>query len=128
MATSFAHFRTPLQALILGCVLALTACASLPPPTAELNAAQQAVSRAADADADQYAPEDLARASTMLTQAQAAMAERREADARDLATRSAALAGLALARSREASTGAELEQRRAEIAELRQRLRMEDAQ
>ncbi|HRO25876.1 MAG TPA: DUF4398 domain-containing protein [Luteimonas sp.] len=109
-------------------MLALTACASLPPPTAELNAAQQAVSRAADADADQYAPEDLARASTMLTQAQAAMAERREADARDLATRSAALAGLALARSREASTGAELEQRRAEIAELRQRLRMEDAQ
>jgi len=128
MASSFAHFRTPLQALICGCVLALTACASLPPPTAELNAAQQAVSRAADADADQYAGEDLARARSLLAQAQGALAERREADARDLANRSSALAGLALARSREAATNAELEQRRAEIADLRQRLRLEDAQ
>jgi hypothetical protein len=127
MATSFAYFRTPAQALIVGCVLALTACASTPPPTGELNAAQQAVARASDADAEQYAPEDLQRARSLLTQAQAAMAERREAEARDLAVRSAALAGLAQARSRAAATDAELGQRRAEIADLRQRLRMEDA-
>ena len=128
MATSFAYFRTPLQALIAGCVLALTACASLPPPTAELNAAGQAVARAADADADQYAPEDLGQARAMLGQAQAAMAERRESEARDLATRAAELAELALARSRDATTSAQLARRRAEIGDLRQRLGMEDVQ
>lgn len=128
MAASFAQFRFALQALACGCVLALTACASTPPPTGELNAAQQAVSRAADADADQYAATDLSRARALLTQAQGAMAEGREAEARDLALRSAALGGLALARSREAATGAELEQRRAEIADLRQRLRLGDTQ
>ncbi|WP_238346078.1 DUF4398 domain-containing protein [Luteimonas saliphila] len=92
-----------------------------------MNTAQQAVSRAADADADQYAADELGRARSLLAQAQAAMAAGRESDARDLATRSAALAGLASARSREAATEAELGQRRAEIADLRQRLRMEDA-
>lgn len=125
MATSFAYFRTLLQALACGCVLALTACVSLPPPTAELNAAQQAVLAAADADADQYASDELSRARALLTQAQTALADRREGDARDLALRTTALAGLALARSREAVTGAELEQRRAEIAGLRQQLRLE---
>lgn len=128
MAISFAQFRFPLQALLFGCVLALTACASLPPPTGELSAAQQAVTRAADADADQFAAEDLARARSLLTQAQSAMAAGREGDARELALQSSALAGLALARSREAATGIELEQRRAEVADLRQRLRLEDSQ
>ena len=127
MAASFAQFRFALQALACGCVLALTACASTPPPTGELNAAQQAVSRAADADADQYAGADLTRARSLLTQAQGAMADGREAEARDLALRASALAGLARARSQEAATNAELEQRRAEIADLRQRLRLEDA-
>ncbi|TYT27117.1 DUF4398 domain-containing protein [Luteimonas viscosa] len=126
MPASFAQFRLALQALVCGCVLALTACASMPPPTAELNAAQQAVSRAADADADQYAADELQRARSLLTQAQAAMAAGRESEARDLATRADALAGLAAARSREAATDAELGQRRAEIADLRQRLRMEE--
>lgn len=128
MAASFAHFRFALQALVCGCVLALTACASTPPPTTELAAAQQAVSRAADADADQYAPQELARARSLLAQAQSAMAEGLSGDARDFALRAGAVAGLAQARSREATTNAELEQRRAEIAGLRQRLRMEDAQ
>ena len=125
MASSFAHFRTALQALVCGCVLALTACASLPPPTGEINAAQQAVARAADADAEHYAGEELARAQSLLTMAQAALAERRESDARDLGQRAAALADLAHARSREATTAAELEQRRAEVARLRGSLQME---
>ena len=127
MASSFAHFRTLMQASICGCVLALTACATLPPPTGELNAARQAVARADDADADQYAGADLARARGLLSQAQSAMAEGREQDARDLALRAAAAGDLAHARSREAASVAELEQRRAEIADLRQRLRMEDS-
>lgn len=127
MASSFAHFRTTLQALACGCVLALAACASLPPPTGEINAAQQAIARASDADAEHYASEELARAQSLLAMAQAALAERRETEARDLGQRAAALADLAHARSLEATVVAELEQRRAEVAGLRQRLQMEDA-
>lgn len=127
MATSFAYFRTTAQALVCGCVLALTACASTPPPTGELATARQAVSRASDAHAEQYAADELSRAGSLLAQAQAALADRREGEARDLALRSAALAELATARSREAAVRAELEQRRAEVADLQQRLRREDA-
>lgn len=126
MATSFAYFRTTLQALACGCVLALTACATTPPPTAELATARQAVSRASDAHAEQYAAAELARAASLLTQAQAAMANGKEGEARDLALRSAALAELATARSRGAVVGAELEQRRAEVTDLQQRLHRED--
>ena len=127
MASSFAHFRTALQALACGCVLALTACASLPPPTNDINAAQQALARASDADAEQYAADELARAQSLLALAQSALAERSESEARDLAQRAAALAGVAHARSREAVAMAELEQHRAEIARLRRSLGMEDA-
>ena len=110
-----------------GCVLALTACATTPPPTGELATARQSVSRAADADAQQYAPAELSRAGELLSQAQASMADGREAEARDLALRATALADLALARSRDAAARAELEQRRAEVADLRQRLQLENA-
>lgn len=126
MQPSFAQFRAFLQALACGCVLALTACASLPPPTGEINAAQQAVARAGDADADQYASADIRRARDALAAAQAAMAAGRETDARTLATRASALADLAHARSREAASQNELSQRRAELAQLRERLRLED--
>lgn len=126
MQPSFAQIRTVLQALACGCVLALTACASTPPPTGEINAAQQAVVRAGNADADQYAASELDRARSALSAAQSALAAGREQDARTLAVRAAALADLAHARSREANAQNELTQRRAEIANLRQRLRLED--
>lgn len=128
MRPSFAHLSTTLHALGCGLVLGLAGCATLPPPTAELSAAQAAVTRADGADADQYAPDDIARARGDLAQAQAAMAKGREADARSFALLAAAEADLANARSRETVTGNELNQRRAEIAELRRRLRMEDGQ
>ncbi|TWG89362.1 uncharacterized protein DUF4398 [Luteimonas sp. J16] len=122
MASSFAQFRGTLQALACGCVLALTSCASTPPPTGDINAAQQAVARASDADAEQYAADELARAQRLLAMAQAALAERREGESRDLARRAAALADLAHARSREAVVVAELGQRQAEVARLRDSL------
>src|SRR3546814_19682740 len=53
-ATSFAQIRSGLQVLAFATVLALTACASLPPPTAALATARQAVARAGAADADPY--------------------------------------------------------------------------
>jgi hypothetical protein len=126
MPSSFAHFQTRLHGACLVLALALAGCASLPPPTAELSAAQQAVARADAADAQQYAPQDLERARTALSRAQAAMAEGNERDARALATLSAASADLAGARSAHAQAEATLAQRRAEVGSLRQSLGMED--
>ena len=123
MTASFAQFRFLLPAAVL--VLA-SACASLPPPTSELAAAQQAVTRADGADADQYAAPDIGVARAALAQAQAEMARGREDAARRLALAAAADADLAHAKSREALALAELTQRRAELAELRQRLQTED--
>lgn len=78
--------------------------------------------RADDADADQYAPQDLNAARNALSGAQAALSQGKDEDARRLALTAAAEADLAFARSKEALTNAELDQRRAEIAELRRRL------
>lgn len=120
MPTSFAQIRLPLLAAVLAS--GLTACASTPPPTGELSAAQQAVMRADDADADQYAPQDLNAARSALSAAQAAMSQGKDEDARRMALTATAEADLAQARSRDAKTQAELNQRRAEIADLRRRL------
>lgn len=90
----------------------------------EMQVAQQAVERADRADADQYAPDLLASARQSLSAAQAASqggrSERRQAAV--LALRAAADADLARARSEEAVAQAQLGQRRAETAELQQRL------
>lgn len=126
MNTSFAYIRPLLQACCLASVLALGACASTPPPTEELAAARLSVTRAGDADADQYAPEDIAQARRALEQAQAAMGNQREREARTLALSAGALADLAHARALQATTESELAARRAEITTLRARLQGED--
>lgn len=126
MNTSFAYIRPLLQSVALAGVLALAGCASMPPPTEELSAAQLSVARAGDADADQYAPADIDQARMALRQAQAAMANDRSDEARTLALSASALADLAHARARQAATDAELSARRAEITNLRQRLQGED--
>lgn len=120
MRPSFAQIRFPLLAAVLAS--ALCSCASLPPPTGELASARQAVTRAEDADADQYAPQELGTARTELSQAQAAMSAGDQDEARRLSLAAAADADLAYARSREALATAELNQRRAEVDELRRRL------
>lgn len=120
MNPSFAHFRWPALALVL--VLALASCASMPPPTAELGAAQQAVVRAEGADADQYASAEIATAREALLRAQSAMASGREDDARRLALAASADADLAYVLSRDAVAQAELAQRRAEVETLQRRL------
>jgi hypothetical protein len=125
MIPSFAQIRFVLPAIVL--VLS-SACASLPAPTSELASAQQAVTRADGADADQYAAQDIDAARTALARAQSEMARGREVEARRLALAAAADADLAYARSREALVAAELTQRRAEITELRQRLQAEEGQ
>lgn len=122
MRPSFAQFHPTLHGLITGLALSLGACASLPPPTAELDSARQAVARAADADADQYAQAELAQARSELEHAQAAMARKRDDEARNAALGAAADADLAYTLSRAAVTRAEFTQQQAEIAELRARL------
>ncbi|MFC3813445.1 DUF4398 domain-containing protein [Lysobacter sp. GCM10012299] len=97
----------------------------MPPPTSELAAARQAVTRAEGADADQYAPQDLGVARNGLSQAQAAMSSGDEDAARKFALAAAADADLAWARSREALATSELNHRRSEVADLRQRLQGE---
>ncbi|HEY0505814.1 MAG TPA: DUF4398 domain-containing protein [Lysobacter sp.] len=123
MHPSFAQIRFLLLAAVLAS--ALSACASLPPPTGELAAAGQAVTRAENADADQYAGRELGAARSALSQAQAAMSGGDEDEARRLALAAAADADLAYARSREALATAELNQRRAEVSGLRNRLQTE---
>jgi hypothetical protein len=94
----------------------------------ELAAAQQAVNRADQADADQYAPELLNSARSALAQAQAAAATRRDRKlAPELAARASADADLARARSNEAVANAQVQQRRQEISELQRTLGEEGA-
>ena len=126
MNTSFAYIRPLLQGAALSGALLLAGCASTPPPTEELAAAQLSVARAGDADADQYAPADIAQARRALEQAQAAMGNQRSDEARTLALSASALADLAHARARQAATESELSARRAEITNLRQRLQVEE--
>lgn len=120
-ATRIAHLLAALaSALLLG------ACATLPPPTSELAAAQEAVAHAGGIDADQYAGDTITQARSELSQAQAAMAKGRDDDARALAGAATADAELASAISNAEKTRADQAQRRDEIAQLRQRLQMQD--
>lgn len=98
-----------------------------PVPAQEVETAQAAVLRAERADADQYAAEALLRARMALTQAQALLAAKKAADAVAQAQLAAAEADYAHARSLDVRLGTELQQRKAEIAELRQRLGVEGA-
>jgi len=111
---------------VLALALLLAACVSLPPPTGELAAAQQALARAVEADADQHAEDALARARRLLEQAQAALAEGQNKQAREFAALALASAELAGTQSRHAKVQAELEQRRRQVAELRRRLQREE--
>lgn len=89
----------------------------------ELAQARQAVDRATQADADQYAPDLLDLARQGLEQAQRAAGDRRERkNAPSLALRAAADADLARARSEEATTTAQLQLRRNEVTQLQRQL------
>jgi len=126
MHRSFAQFRRFLCVTVGAFALLAAFAAPLHAQVAlvpELVAAQQAVNRADQADADQYAPELLASARTALAQAQAAAANRRERKlAPGLALRATVDADLARARSEEAVAKARLQQRRQEIDELQRTL------
>ena len=118
MRPSFAQFRSSLNVFVAIPVLLVAGCASLPPPTAELDAAVQAVGRAEAADADQHAPAALAEARAALQQAQAAMAKGREEEARNAALSASTSGDFARVQGAAARTRADYQQRLAEIEGL----------
>ena len=126
MHRSFAQFRRSLCVTVGAFALMAALAVPLHAQVAaipELAAAQQAVTRADQADADQYAPQLLDSARTVLAQAQAAAANRRERKlAPELALRATVDADLARVRSEEAVANARLQQRRQEIGELQRTL------
>jgi hypothetical protein len=80
--------------------LLLTACASTPPaPTANLQAAQQAIAAAERSEAARYAPRELSEAHTQLTLADSAVTERKMVLAEHFADQSRAEAELASAQT-----------------------------
>ncbi len=89
----------------------------------ELAQARQAVDKATQADADQYAPDLIDLARQGLEQAQRAAGDRRERkNAPSMALRAAADADLARARSEEATATAQLQLRRNEVSQLERQL------
>lgn len=121
------RFAAPRPAwALLAATLLLSACATLPPPTAELSAAEQAVMAAGDADAAQYAPDTYDSARAELQQAQAAMAAGDMARARAAALAAAAAGDLAREQSRAAALDHQYAQRRDEVARLRAQLGVDD--
>ncbi|GIX34771.1 MAG: hypothetical protein KatS3mg126_0550 [Lysobacteraceae bacterium] len=111
-------------ALLVGAALA--GCASTPPPTAELAAAEAALHAATQAGAADFAPVELGFARDKLAQAQAAAAAREHARARAVAEQALVDAQLALAKSQAARARAELQARSEENAALRRELLGED--
>jgi hypothetical protein len=91
--------RLPVVAALTG-MMALTACASTPPaPTVSLQAAQQAIVTAEQADAGHFASGELGEARTELTSANAAVSDGHMLVAERFANESRTEAQLAFART-----------------------------
>jgi len=121
MKLSFAQIRRALYVTVFA--FALSGAAQAQDGALELMQAQQAVDKATQADADQYAPDLIAVARQGLEQAQRAAGDRRERkNAPILAVRATVDADLARARSEEATATAQLQLRRNEVSQLQRQL------
>ncbi|MEO8018057.1 MAG: DUF4398 domain-containing protein [Pseudomonadota bacterium] len=87
-------------------LLLAVACASMPPPTENLSAAQQAIANAERVDAATHAAVELGEARAKLASANAAVSEKQMIVAQQLADESRAEAELAAARSTVAKANA----------------------
>ena len=120
---SFAQMRHGLYVMALAFALSAPLAALAQDGALELSRARQAVDRATQADADQYAPDLINLARQGLEQAQRAAGDRRERkNAPVMAQRAAADADLARARSEEATATAQLQLRRNEVNQLQRQL------
>jgi hypothetical protein len=100
----------------------LAGCASTPPPTSEVAAAEAAILTARSARAHDFAPLELNAAEEKRAGARAAMDGRKYEDARRLAAQAEADATLAHAKSRAAEARATVDRKTRENAELRREL------
>src|SRR6185369_2067713 len=97
----------PRMAVGVTAVLLLAACASTPPaPTANLQAAQQAIAAAERSEAARYAPGELSEAHTKLALADSAVSEKKMVVAERFADQSRAEAELASAKTSAAKANA----------------------
>ena len=127
MNPSFAQIRRFPSVIVIVCVMACTfalaGAAQAQDGALELMQARQAVDKATQADADQYAPDLIAVARQGLEQAQRAAGDRRERkNAPALAVRATVDADLARVRSEEATATAQLQLRRNEVTQLQRQL------
>jgi hypothetical protein len=111
--------RTATAASLL---VVLSGCASLPPPTAEIGAANAAVTIATTPDGQRYAANELAAAHNDLAAAQAAMAKDDYDRARLLAAAALADADLARAKGRALAAQSAVAAKTEDNATLRRRL------
>lgn len=107
---------------LLGMVLWLCACASVPPPMGQLEQAEQALSAARAAGAAEYAPVDWRLASDTFSQAQARLGERDHSEAARLLERVVVHAELASARAANARQRAQIDAQQQENERLRREL------
>lgn len=104
-------------------LLALAACASAPkPPTAELQAAEQAIAEAEKAKVADYASPELGEARDKLTAARSAVEQEKMVTARHLAEQSRADAELASAKAEVAKAKAVNDEMRKSTTTLKQEM------
>jgi hypothetical protein len=87
-------------------VLLVASCATPPPPTASLQAAQLAISTAEQAEAGRYAPGEMAEARIKLASANSAVSDKNMVQAQQLAEQASAEAQLAAARTADVKANA----------------------
>ena len=97
----------------------LGACATTPPDPAILDNARNAIAQAEAADAEEYAPIELRYARERLADAEVALNNERPDEARRLAEQSEIEAQLALARTRAALARAELQRKQDDLEQIR---------
>jgi len=112
--------KGPMRRVLCACtLLGLAACASGPPPDAELAAAETALTEAADADAMEHAPAPLALARDRLERARRAAAAGENHEAARLAEQALVNAQLAAAEARSEVAREHAEELRMSIQTLR---------
>ena len=115
------HVKTGHLGLIV--VLAgLTACATTPPPTGELSAAESAIAQARAARAADHAPVEFGFAEEKLAAAKKALDQRQNDRAKSAAEQAQVDAELALAKSRAAEARARVKEKTEANARLRREL------
>jgi hypothetical protein len=114
--------RVAVSTLTLAMALALTGCATTPPPDGVMNQAQVQLQAARDADAADYAPVDLGFAQNKFQQAQSAMAKRDYDEAAQLADEARADAELARAKARLAAARSQIQKKTSANEQLRDQI------